>query len=124
MRLRVLVRLLQIERVLVRHRLDDFVRATHLYRPLRFVFFISPWTWFQRGSDLTRGHRLRLALEELRPHLVQFGQALSTRRALLTADMHHQLAKLQDNVPPFPGAIARAMIERYYGESLDKRLVD
>ena len=55
MRLRVLARLIQIERVLVRHRLDDFVRATHLYRPLRFVFFISPWTWFQRGSNLTRG---------------------------------------------------------------------
>jgi ubiquinone biosynthesis protein len=124
MRLRVLARLLQIERVLVRHRLDDFVRATHLYRPLRFVFFISPWTWFQRGSDLPRGARLRLALEELGPIFVKFGQALSTRRDLLPADIADELAKLQDNVPPFPGAIARAMIERSYGEPLDKRLVD
>jgi ubiquinone biosynthesis protein len=124
MRLRVLARLVQIERVLVRHRLDDFVRATHLYRPLRFVFFISPWTWFQRGSDLTRGARLRLALEELGPIFVKFGQALSTRRDLLPADIADELAKLQDNVPPFPGAIARAMIERSYGESLDRRLVD
>ena len=122
MRLRVLARLIQIERVLVRHRLDDFVRATHLYRPLRFVFFISPWTWFQRGSDLSRGARLRLALVELGPILVKFGQALSTRRDLLPADIADELAKLQDKVPPFPGALARAMIERSYGEPLDTRL--
>jgi ubiquinone biosynthesis protein len=122
MRLRVLARLIQIERVLVRHRLDDFVRATHLYRPLRFVFFISPWTWFQRGSKLTRGARLRLALIELGPIFVKFGQALSTRRDLLPADIADELAKLQDDVPPFPGAIARAMIERSYGEPLETRL--
>src|ERR1700733_1605070 len=124
MRLRVLARLIQIERVLVRHRLDDFVRATHLYRPLRFVFFISPWTWFQRGSDLTRGARLRLALIELGPIFVKFGQALSTRRDLLPPDIADELAKLQDNVPPFPGAVARAMIERSYGVPLDTRLRD
>jgi ubiquinone biosynthesis protein len=124
MRLRVLARLIEIERVLVRHRLDDFVRATHLYRPLRFVFFISPWTWFQRGSDLTRGARLRLALEELGPIFVKFGQAMSTRRDLLPADIADELAKLQDKVPPFPGAVARAMIESSYGEPLDTRLRD
>jgi ubiquinone biosynthesis protein len=124
MRLRVLARLIQIERVLVRHRLDDFVRATHLYRPLRFVFFISPWTWFQRGSDLSRGARLRLALIELGPIFVKFGQALSTRRDLLPADIADELAKLQDNVPPFPGSLARAMIERSYGAPLDTRLRD
>jgi ubiquinone biosynthesis protein len=116
--------LIQIERVLVRHRLDDFVRATHLYRPLRFVFFISPWTWFQRGSDLSRGARLRLALIELGPIFVKFGQALSTRRDLLPPDIADELAKLQDKVPPFPGAVARAMIERSYGAPLDTRLRD
>ena len=62
-------RLLQIQRALVRHGLDDFVRATHLYRPFRFLFFLSPWTWFQRSAGTTRGERLRLALEELGPDL-------------------------------------------------------
>jgi len=124
MRLRVLARLVQIERVLVRHRLDDFVRATHLYRPLRFVFFMSPWTWFQRDTGLSRGARLRLALEELGPIFVKFGQALSTRRDLLPGDIADELAKLQDNVPPFPGAVARAMIERSYGGPFDERLRD
>ena len=115
MRARVLARLLQIQRALVRHRLDDFVRATHLYRPLRFLFYLSPWTWFQRSKGATRGARLRLALEELGPIFVKFGQALSTRRDLLPVDVADELAKLQDRVPPFPGDIAVATIEKTFG---------
>ena len=42
MRLRVVVRLLTIQRALVRHGLDDFIRATHLYSPFRFLFYLSP----------------------------------------------------------------------------------
>jgi ubiquinone biosynthesis protein len=122
MRLRVLARLIQIQRVLVRHRLDDFVRATPLYRPLRFICLISPWTWFQRRSQLPPGARLRLALEELGPIFVKFGQALSTRRDLLPGDIADELAKLQDQVPPFPGNIARVMIERSYGAPLETHL--
>ena len=120
MRLRVIVRLLQIQRVLVRHRLDDFVRATHLYRPVRLLRLASPWTWFQRSAGATRGERLRLALEELGPVFVKFGQALSTRRDLLPPDIADELAKLQDRVPPFPGALASAMLERVYGRPLDE----
>src|SRR5271165_6579785 len=118
MRLRVARRLIQIQRVLVRHGLDDFVRATHLYRPLRFVYLISPWTWFQRRSPYSRGERLRLALVELGPIFVKFGQALSTRRDLLPVDVADELAKLQDRVPPFPGAIAVAAIEKTFGKAL------
>jgi ubiquinone biosynthesis protein len=114
-KLRVVVRLLEIQRVLLRHRLDDYVRATHLYRPLRFLFYLSPWVWFGRRQGGSRGERLRLALEELGPIFVKFGQALSTRRDLLPADIAEELARLQDRVPPFPGATARALIEADYG---------
>jgi len=113
--LRVLARLLQIQRVLLKHGLDDFVRATHLYRPLRFRFYLSPGAWFERSRRGSRGERLRLALEELGPIFVKFGQAVSTRRDLLPADIADELAKLQDRVPPFPGSIARATIEQSYG---------
>ncbi len=119
MKLRVLGRMLEIQRVLVRHGLDDFVRATHLYRPLRFLFFLSPWTWFQRRRGATRAERLRLALEELGPIFVKFGQALSTRRDLLPDDIADELAKLQDRVPPFPGSEARASLERSYRQPLN-----
>ncbi len=108
--LRVAGRMLTIHRVLVRYGLDDFVRATHLYRPLRFVFYFSPWTWFRRRRG-TRAERLRRAMEDLGPIFVKFGQLLSTRRDLLPVDIADELAKLQDRVPPFAGDVARARIE-------------
>jgi ubiquinone biosynthesis protein len=119
MRLRVLARLLQIQRALVRHGLDDFVRATHLYRPFRFLVYLSPWTWFQASIGIGRGERLRLALEELGPIFVKFGQALSTRRDLLPPDIADELAKLQDRVPPFDSAAAAMAIEQAFGRPLD-----
>jgi ubiquinone biosynthesis protein len=117
-RLRVIGRMLQIQRALVRHGLDDFVRATHLYRPFRFLFYLSPWTWFQRSAGATRGERLRLALEELGPIFVKFGQALSTRPDLLPVDIADELAKLQDRVPPFSSDLAVATLEKTYGAQL------
>jgi ubiquinone biosynthesis protein len=118
-KLRVVLRLLEIQRVLLRHGLDDYVRATHLYRPLRFVLYLSPGMWFQSRRGQSRGERLRLALEELGPIFVKFGQAVSTRRDLLPPDIADELAKLQDRVPPFPGAIARTLIEASLGQPLD-----
>jgi len=120
MKLRVLSRLIEIQRVLVRHGLDEFVRATHLYRPLRFLFLMSPWTWAVRRGDAPRAERLRLALEELGPIFVKFGQALSTRRDLLPVDIADELAKLQDRVPPFDGKVARAIIEGAYGRTAEQ----
>lgn len=115
MKLRVLARLIQIQRVLVRHGLDEFVAETHLYRPLRFVFLASPWTWFERRKGATRAERLRLALEELGPIFIKLGQALSTRRDLLPADIATELCKLQDRVPPFDGALAKQIVEEAFG---------
>ncbi len=117
-RLSIAARLLEIHRALVRHGLDDLVRATHLYRPFRFLFYLSPWTWFQRSAGVTRGERLRLAFEELGPIFVKFGQAVSTRRDLIPVDIADELAKLQDRVPPFGSDIAVATIERAFGRPL------
>ncbi len=116
MNVHVLVRLIEIQRVLLRHGLDDYVRATHLYRPLRFLFFLSPGMWFERRRQASRGERLRLALQELGPIFVKFGQAVSTRRDLLPTDIADELAKLQDRVPPFPGDVARELVGRAYGQ--------
>jgi ubiquinone biosynthesis protein len=115
---RVVGRLLEIQRVLVRHGLDEFVRATHLYRPLRFLYYLQPTTWAERRRGGSRGERLRLALEELGPIFIKFGQALSTRRDLLPSDIADELAKLQDRVPPFDGAVAKAAIEKSLGASV------
>jgi ubiquinone biosynthesis protein len=117
MRLRVVSRLLQIQRTLVRYRLDEIIRATHLFRPLRFAFLLSPAAWFRRHRG-TRGERLRLALEELGPIFMKFGQMLSTRRDLLPRDIADELEKLQDRVPPFSGVVSRRIIEAAYGREL------
>jgi ubiquinone biosynthesis protein len=117
-KLRVLVRLVRIQRVLLRHRLDDLVRATHLYRPLRLLLLLSPGLWRARQRSGARGENLRLALIELGPIFVKFGQAVSTRRDLLPPDIADELAKLQDRVPPFPGSVARHSLELSYGRPL------
>src|SRR5688572_8162330 len=111
---RVLSRLMQIQRVLVRHRLDEIVLATHLFGPLRFAFYLSPATWVRRERGGSRGGRLRLALEELGPIFMKFGQMLSTRRDLLPRDIADELEKLQDRVPPFSGVEARRIAELAY----------
>jgi ubiquinone biosynthesis protein len=117
-RLHVFVRLVHIQRVLLKHRLDELVRATHLYRPLRLLLLLSPGIWAARRRAGPRGANLRLALIELGPIFVKFGQAVSTRRDLLPADIADELAQLQDRVPPFPAAVARLSLERSYGRPL------
>jgi ubiquinone biosynthesis protein len=119
-KLRVVARLLQIQRVLLKYGLHDFVRATHLYAPLRFLFYLSPDTWLNPHRNASPAVRLRLALEELGPIFVKFGQAVSTRRDLLPTDVADELAKLQDRVPPFPGAVARAIVESRYGRPVSE----
>jgi ubiquinone biosynthesis protein len=66
-----------------------------------------------------RGERLRLALEELGPVFVKLGQALSTRPDILPADIAIELSKLQDQVPPFPGELAKAEVERALGSKVE-----
>ncbi len=110
-----ILRLLTIQRVLLRYGLDEIVTATHLFRPLRYF---SPGWWRRNSHNETLGVRLRMALIELGPIFVKFGQSLSTRPDLLPKDVAMELAQLQDRVPPFPSAEARAIIEGAYGKSV------
>ena len=79
-------RLLQINHVLGRHRLDELILAIHFFRPYRFLSWFSPYRW-RHKADLPRGERIRLALQDLGPIFVKFGQILSTRRDLLPEDI-------------------------------------
>jgi ubiquinone biosynthesis protein len=111
------LRLLRIAQVFARHGLDEFLSTLHLFRPLKYL--LAPF----RGPAARarpRGVRLREALEELGPVFVKFGQMLSTRPDLLPEDIALELAKLQDQVPPFPGAQARAVVESAYAGPLSR----
>jgi ubiquinone biosynthesis protein len=107
-------RLLRINFVLMRHGLDDIIFATHLFRPFRFLIYLNPINWFLR-ERASRAERVRRALEDLGPIFIKFGQMLSTRRDLLPDDIADELERLQDAVPPFPGAIAQKIIEKAFG---------
>jgi ubiquinone biosynthesis protein len=109
-------RFIQIHRVIARYGLLEFARDTPLHGRLTLLNVLSPWLWLQRRRQGNRGERLRLALEELGPVFVKFGQAISTRLDLLPPDIAAELVKLQDRVPPFPGEQAQALIEQALGK--------
>src|SRR4249920_973011 len=112
-----LFRLFKILLVAFRFGLDEFLLGHERVRALRvLVRRLSFW----RRLDQPRAVRLRLALENLGPIFVKFGQLLSTRRDLLPADIADELAKLQDRVPPFDSELVVATLERAYGKPLSQ----
>ncbi|MBZ2205802.1 ubiquinone biosynthesis regulatory protein kinase UbiB [Massilia soli] len=103
------LRLLKIIRVAIKYGLDEI--AFSGFKVPRTARLINAM-FFWRTIDLPRGVRLRMALEELGPIFVKFGQVLSTRRDLMPFDIADELALLQDRVPPFPSDLAIAQITR------------
>ncbi|MDP2852004.1 MAG: AarF/UbiB family protein, partial [Gallionella sp.] len=110
-----LFRLIKIIYVVLRFGLDEFflahMRVRWLRAPLNLLLFL-------RNTSEPRAVRLRLALENLGPIFVKFGQLLSTRRDLMPTDLADELAKLQDQVPPFPSSEAVAVLEATYRKPL------
>ncbi len=107
-------RLIRIAWVVTRYRLDSLIPAERLPGYARFLMAIAPIRLFPKG-DKTRGERLRLALEDLGPIFIKFGQMLSTRRDLMPPDIAVELKRLQDQVPPFHSDTARNIIEEELG---------
>jgi ubiquinone biosynthesis protein len=112
-------RLWKILYVFTRYRLDDLIPTEQFPLPLRIALWLAPWRLAPVPKKLSRGERLRLALEALGPIFVKFGQILSTRPDLIPDDIVNELIKLQDDVPPFPSKEAVDLIESQLGESVD-----
>jgi len=111
------LRAMRIGRVLLRYRLDDLLDGTPAEQWLRLMRPFVP----RASADiaaLPRGARLRLALQELGPIFVKFGQILSTRRDLVPPDIAEELTHLQDRVAPFDGDVARGLVERELGRDI------
>ncbi|MFU8797946.1 MAG: AarF/UbiB family protein, partial [Gammaproteobacteria bacterium] len=85
---------------------------------IKFILFTHYWA-YRRNSE-TRGVHIRQALEKLGPIFVKFGQLLSTRRDMLPDDIVDELEKLQDQVPPFDGAIAQGLIEKVFKKPIQE----
>jgi ubiquinone biosynthesis protein len=110
---------LKISATLARYRLDELLQISHAFRFMRIVRVFTPRPGAE-VAEASRGKRLRLALHELGPVYVKFGQILSTRRDLLPVDIADELALLQDQVPPFSGHLARDIIEQALGQPVEK----
>ncbi|NNJ25703.1 ABC1 kinase family protein [Alienimonas chondri] len=109
----------EIVAVLVRHGFGDVVRRLNLRRYLNFgrrVFF-----WRQDpppAPERTTPERLRMALEDLGPTFIKFGQVASTRPDVLPAEVIVELTKLRETVPPFDGEVAVAAVEAALGRTV------
>lgn len=120
-----LLRLLKIQRILVEYGLDDLLKDTPFHTTAKLSLLFHPRRWLaMHKRRKPRGERIRLALEELGPIFIKFGQILSTRRDLLPLDISEELAKLQDQVPPFDSNLAVNMIEKELGQSISELFQD
>jgi ubiquinone biosynthesis protein len=113
-----LLRLLKIYRVANRYRLGELCADFGQARLMSMLLGL-PLPTASQLKQLSRGERLRLALEELGPIFIKFGQLLSTRRDMVPEDIADELASLQDNVPPFNEQEAVAIIEKGLDGKID-----
>ncbi len=104
-----LKRAMKIYRVIGRYRLAEFL--DHSLLPWSLRALLAPAKLFA-DSPQNRGAQLRLALEELGPIFVKFGQLLSTRPDLVPSDLCAELAKLQDDVAPFSSTLFIQTVEK------------
>lgn len=111
-------RLYLIIRVFLSYGLDELIPNIRLTLPLRVGRHLFFWL-SNRHKDKSLGERLRLALQELGPVWIKFGQMMSTRRDLFPPNIADQLALLQDRVASFDGALARKHIEIAMGGALE-----
>ena len=114
-----LLRASRIGRVLLRYRLDSLLEGSSAERWLRLMRPFVPRASAEVQA-MPRGARLRLALQELGPLFVKFGQILSTRRDLVPPDIAEELALLQDQVAPFDGEVARTLVEQALERRIDE----
>jgi ubiquinone biosynthesis protein len=109
----------QIVSVLLKYGFGDLVDRLHLRSYVRFGQRL-----LRRRSEpiapLSRAERLRLALEELGPTFVKFGQVLSTRPDIVPPDVVAELSELRENVPPFSGELALRLMHEAIGTGVDQ----
>jgi ubiquinone biosynthesis protein len=110
-------RFIKIVYTVIRFGLDEVMLSRIDDRRVKLLLRIT--TIGRRYSD-PPAVRLRHALESLGPIFVKFGQVLSTRRDLLSVDFANELAKLQDQVPPFDSSVAIAIVEKSLGAPVDE----
>lgn len=119
MTFRELKRLYKIIQIQLEYGLDELLPEHELTKlprlGLKSLFWIR-----KKHQEKEVGDRLRLALQELGPVWIKFGQMMSTRRDLFPDYIADPLALLQDKVSPFDGHLAKAQIEKSLGGPVEQ----
>ncbi len=118
--IRQFLRLVKIAFVVLKYGLEEFMLGIKWFKPLKFLYYLYPPSWFRKHDSGSKARRVRLALEDLGPVFIKLGQVLSTRRDLLPMEYAEELAKLQDSVPAFPSEQAQAIIEQALEKPIDE----
>ncbi|WP_221075500.1 ubiquinone biosynthesis regulatory protein kinase UbiB [Agarivorans aestuarii] len=113
----------QINRTLCRYGIDQLLPKRFWPWPLRLLRSMVFW-WRNQHKNDSAGARIRMAMEELGPVFIKFGQMMSTRRDLLPPDIADELALLQDQVSPFSGELAKQQIELALERPIDELFDD
>lgn len=112
--LRNLWRLLRTAWILARHDAFFLLAMAHPTPLARLVAGLAP----KRRGPARSGQRLARALQALGPSAIKFGQTLATRADLLGEEIARDLSELQDALPPFSSAAARATVEKELGQPI------
>ncbi len=98
-------RIRQIGTILMKYGFRDWLSHIHI-RPSRLRR--------KKGQVLgqSRPQRIRLAIEEMGPTFVKFGQMLSIRKDVIPEEYIRELSRLQDNVSPLPAETIEVLIEQ------------
>ena len=115
-------RLFKILNTLLKARLDKELETFTKPKIISFLLFISPWRLY--SSKKESGERLRLALEDLGPIFIKFGQLLSTRPDIVPGEIAKSLKALQDDLPHFSDKEAISIIEKELGSNISSNFED
>ena len=116
------LRLTKILHTLLKARIDKELDEFDKPKLISFLLLISPWQIYSAREP--SGERLRVALEELGPIFIKFGQLLSTRPDVVPNEIAKSLKSLQDNLPHFSKKDAIAIIEKELGTNINSVFQD
>jgi ubiquinone biosynthesis protein len=107
--------------VFIKYGFGDVIAGLNLKKYVAFTW----WPWGPKHVaplEMPHSHweRVRLAIEELGPTFIKFGQFLSNRPDLVPAELIDELIKLQDSVKAFPRDEALVILEKAYKKPVDK----
>ncbi len=108
----------EILRILRRYGMDELLDPLPYQRWAKRLFGLLPGPT-PAIAQMSRGERLREALQALGPIFVKFGQLLSMRSDFLPEDYIRELQRLQDQVAPFSGEQAREIVQKSLKQPMD-----